>query len=583
VRAGRFAGGHRGWRHRLAGSGLLTAGLVLAIPAVAVAALTAGGGATGAGLPAVRAQSLTVTTADGALFGRTTGTVDQWLGIPYAASPAGRLRWAPPQPVTPWRGVRSALAYGNRCPQLADTNGPFTATMNCLNINVSAPAVIPSGGKLPVLFMIFGGRLVNGAGDQYDGSLIAQDEHMVVVSFNYRVGPFGFLTLPGLTSAKDAADGNFGLLDTEAALRWVRRNIGAFGGDASRVTIAGESSGGWSVCALLGSPPARALFRQAIMESGSCASQSRATARANALVLAAKAGCTVPATAAACLRGKPAGVILAASASYQPEFTSGGPEMPLPLAQAVASGRYDQVPVLMGTNRDEARIFTTSLTSYTRQQYVQLIASLYGSRAAAIRTLYPWSSFPRPYRTAYATAAVFTDSGFITGIGGCPEQTLAQQFAARAPAYFYEFDDRHAPPLSNSGPPGYQWGAGHAMELAYLWPSFTNGFSLYAELTGAQLRLSRQMIGYWGAFARTGAPEVPGQPAWPSYRDGRLESLRPGGHSQVLAGTAFAAEHHCGFWDGAGRTALAAAGAGGPGTVRWIPDQLPWVTLNPAG
>ena len=238
----------------------------------------------------------------------------------------------------------------------------------------------------------------------------------------------------------------------------------------------------------------------------------------------------------------------------------------------------------MGTNRDEARIFTTSLTSDTQQQYAQLIGSLYGSRAAAILKVYPWRSFPRPYRTAYAVAAVFTDSGFVTGIGGCPEQNLAGQFASRAPAYFYQFDDRHAPPLSNSGPPGYQWGAGHAMELAYLWPSFTNGFSLYAELAGAQARLSRQMIGYWGAFARTGAPEVPGQPAWPGYRGGRLMSLRPGGQSQVIGGAVFAAEHHCSFWDGPGQAARAAARAGAaPRPVTWTPDRLSWVTMRPAG
>ncbi len=572
--------GDRDGRRRPPRAGLLALAVAAALTATTVAAVTAWGRTAATGLPAVESRSLTVTAADGAVFGRTTGAVDQWLGIPYAAPPAGKLRWAPPRPATPWRGVRSALSYGNRCPQLADTNGPLTATMNCLNINVYAPSVIPAGGRLPVLFMIFGGRLVNGAGDQYDGSQIAQDEHMVVVSFNYRVGPFGFLTLPGLSTAKDAADGNFGLLDMEAALRWVRRNIGAFGGDPGRVTIAGESSGGWSVCALLASPPARGLFRQAIMESGSCASQSRAAARAGALALAAKAGCTVPAAVAACLRGKPATAILAASANYQPEFTSGGPELPLPPARAVATGRYDRVPILMGTNRDEARIFTTSLTSYTRQQYAQLIGSLYGSRAAAIVKVCPWTSFPRPYRTAYAVAAVFTDSGFVTGIGGCPERDLAAQFARRAPAYFYQFDDRHAPPLSNSGPPGYQWGAGHAMELAYLWPSFTNGFSLYAELTGAQARLSRQMTGYWGAFARTGAPEAAGQPAWPGYRNGRLMSLRPGGQSQVIGGAVFAAEHHCSFWDGTGKTAQAAARAGAaPRPVTWTPGRLSWVTL----
>jgi carboxylesterase type B len=563
-------------RRRIRGAGLTAAALAVAVSVTTITAVAAWGRTSAPGLPAVQSQSLTVTTAAGTVFGQTTGPVDQWLGIPYAAPPVGALRWQPPRPAKPWTGVRSALTYGNRCAQLADTNGPRVNTENCLNVNVYAPSVVPAGQKLPVLFMIFGGRLVNGAGDQYDGSLIAQDEHVIVVSFNYRVGPFGFLKLPGLTTSKDGAEGNFGLLDMEAALRWVRGNIAAFGGDPGKVTIAGESSGGWSVCTLLASPPAKGLFSQAIMESGSCASQPASTTSANSLTVAAKAGCPKPATAAACLRGKTAAAILAASTHYQPEFTSGGPDLPLPPAQAVASGHYDKVPILMGTNHDEARIFTTGVASDTKAQYVQLIDFLFGTRAAAILKVYPWRAFPRPYTAAYAAAAVFTDSGYITGIGGCPEQNLAQQLAKGAPTYFYQFDDRHAPPLTNTGPAGYDYGAGHAMELAYLWPSFTNGFSLYAELTRAQLRLSSQMLAYWGAFVRTGAPKVAGQPSWPQYRGRQLMSLQPGGHSHVIPGSTFAGEHHCAFWNGTGAEGAASAGAR---SVTWSPSQLAWITL----
>ena len=124
---------------------------------------------------------------------------------------------------------------------------------------------------------------------------------------------------------------------------------------------------------------------------------------------------------------------------------------------------------------------------------------------------YPFSSYPSPYTAAYAIGAIWTDSGFITGIGGCPAQNLAAQFASGTPTYLYQFDDRHAPGLNNNLP-GYQWGAGHAMELAYLWPSFNNGFSLYDLLTPAQLELSRQMVVWWGAFTRYHAPVAPGQP-----------------------------------------------------------------------
>jgi para-nitrobenzyl esterase len=143
---------------------------------------------------------------------------------------------------------------------------------------------------------------------------------------------------------------------------------------------------------------------------------------------------------------------------------------------------------------------------------------------------------------------IWTDSGFLTGIGGCPEQSLAGQFASTTRTYFYQFDDLHAPGLNNDHP-GYQWGAGHAMELAYLWPSFNNGFSLYDELTPAQLELSRQMVRYWGAFVATGRPQAGGQSAWPQYARGQLMSLRPGDQTQPISAAAYGAEHQCSFWN----------------------------------
>jgi carboxylesterase type B len=145
---------------------------------------------------------------------------------------------------------------------------------------------------------------------------------------------------------------------------------------------------------------------------------------------------------------------------------------------------------------------------------------------------------------------IWTDSGFLSGIGGCPEQNLAGQFASTTRTYFYQFDDLHAPGL-NMDYPGYQWGAGHAMELAYLWPSFNSGYSLYDLLTPAQLGLSEQMVRYWGAFAATGAPEVAGQPTWPRYASGRLMSLRPGDQTQTITADTFGAEHQCSFWNAA--------------------------------
>jgi para-nitrobenzyl esterase len=527
---------------------LAAAGLAAIMPLAAAAPAAAQGG-----LPAGHPGhgNLVVRTADGLLQGKSAEDTSQFLGIPYAAPPVGGLRWQAPQPARHWAGIRQATSYGNRCPQLASGNGPRSDSEDCLYLNVFAPPDARSGGphgKLPVLVMIHGGGLVNGSGDQHDGSLIVTTDHIIVVSVNYRLGVFGFLNVPGLGSSPVTANGNYGLLDQEAALRWVHRDIAAFGGDPSRVTIAGESAGGWSMCALMTSPPARGLFSAAIMESGSCASRTPADAQSAGLSFASGAGCPDAATAAACLRSLPPATLLNDSASYSPEFGSGGPELPVPPAQAVAAGDYAKVPLIIGDNHDEGRTFAQGLASDTEQQYVQLVDQQFGSRAPAVLQRYPWSAYPSPYTAAYAVGAIWTDSGFLAGIGGCPNQDLAGQFARTTPTYFYQFDDRHAPGL-NHNLPGYQWGAGHAMELAYLWPSFNNGFSLYDELTRAQLQLSRQMVVWWGAFARYHAPLAAGQPRWPRYSGGQLMSLRPGDQSQAISAAAYGAEHQCGFWN----------------------------------
>jgi carboxylesterase type B len=580
----------RGWIWRLSVAGVvLVAGYGLgaarggpalsdtgAPPAAAARSLSAPGGA------AVQPRSLTVTTDAGQVLGRRTALVDQFLGMPYAAPPVGALRWEPPQPVTPWTGIRSALSYGSRCAQLPSTNGPRFDTEDCLTINVYAPAVIPVQEKLPVLFMINGGELENGAGDQHDGSLLAQDDRIVVVSFNYRLGPFGFLTLPGLTASSVGANGNFGLLDMEAALSWVKRNIAAFGGDPGAVAIAGESAGAGSVCALLASPPAAGLFSRAIMESGSCTSESAATAQANSLSFAAQANCTVAATAASCLRATSEATLLDASSGYMPQFVSGGPELPIPPAQAIASGRFTKVPILLGTNRDEARPLAAAAANWTQQQYVQFVTSTFGTAlTSAVLKAYPLTSFAQPYAVAYALAAELTDSGVIEGIGGCSEQNLAQQFVSDGiPTFFYEFDDRNAPPLSKNIPPGYQEGAGHAMELAYMWPSFDNGFPLYPELTGAQLQLSRQMIAYWGSFVRYGSPWAAFQPPWLSYGSQLLMSLRPGDQSHEIPAATFATEHDCGFWNTVGRSAEGVPAAGTARLPAHISARARWLLTS---
>src|SRR6266699_3220884 len=254
----------------------IVAAVLLALGLLVPAALAAPGAPGGAG------HGLVVPTDRGLVQGKSAEGTDQWLGIPYAAPPTGALRWAAPRPAPRWPGIRQATSYGGRCAQLASGNGPRVDNEDCLYLNVYAPP--GHHGRLPVLVMIHGGGLTTGAGDQHDGSLIVNTDH----------------------------------------------NIAGFGGDPRAVAIDGESSGGWSMCALMTSPPARGLFRSAIMQSGSCATQTRAAARTASLAFAKQAGCPDSATVAACLRGLPEQALLDASASYQPLFISGGPELPVP-------------------------------------------------------------------------------------------------------------------------------------------------------------------------------------------------------------------------------------------------------------
>jgi carboxylesterase type B len=535
---------------RAARLGLLGIAAALALAATTAVAEPAGQSADPR--KPVKSQSLTVTTDKGQLYGRTTGAVNQWLGIPYAKPPTGPLRWAPPAPAESWTGVRSALSYSGRCSQLPSGQGPRIDNEDCLYLNIYAPSGIPAGEQLPVLFMIHGGGLLWGAGDQHDGSLLAQSNGIIVVSINYRLGPLGLLALPGLSSAEPA--GNFSLLDQVAALKWTAANIAAFGGNPSKVTIAGESAGGLAVCSLLASPLAKGLFSGAVMQSGSCRSNSQATAEGMALAFAKAAGCPTAATAAACLRGKDEDTLVSASANFVPIFyTYGGADLPIPPLKAIASGQFNRVPILMGDNHDEGRQFTTGFADYTSMQYEQFVNEAFGSLAPQVLAHYPWSAFPSQYTAAYAIGALLTDSWLFGGIGGCGSRQVASSLAKSTPVYFYQFDDRRAPALSDSLP-GFQFGAAHAVELPYLWPSFTNGRSLSAEFTPAQQDLSRQMVAYWGAFTRSGSPEASGQPGWPAYSasagaKARLMSLRAGHQTRTMTAATYSAEHQCSFWD----------------------------------
>jgi para-nitrobenzyl esterase len=230
-------------------AGVIALGTVLA-------AATAAGVSTAATHSSASATPV-VTIKDGALRGTARGATDEFLGIPYAAAPVGPLRWRPPQPAAPWSGERDATTFAPHCAQPATPFGAASLSEDCLYLNVFAPAGRKHGGEgRPVMVWIHGGGLVIGESEDYDPAQLAADG-TVVVTINYRLGALGFLAHPALADRPGGSTGAYGLMDHQAALRWVQRNIRAFGGNPRKVTIAGESAGGLSVLAHMASPPGR--------------------------------------------------------------------------------------------------------------------------------------------------------------------------------------------------------------------------------------------------------------------------------------------------------------------------------------
>jgi para-nitrobenzyl esterase len=309
-----------------------------------------------------------VTIDTGSLEGVDTAGVLVFRGIPYASPPVGDLRWKAPQPAKHWSGVRSATQLGHNCIQhqpYSDID-PFKAGISedCLYLNVWTKALPASHAPRPVLVWIHGGGFFAGFGgeERHNGARLAQ-KGAVVVTVNYRLGPFGFLAHPALAAeSPHHAAGNYGLLDQIAALQWVKRNIARFGGDPSRVTIFGESAGGMSVGSLIASPLATGLFQRAILESGTGVGvgiASRDTAQAAAIRYAESIGVRgVDANAARQLRAVNADTVLAASLpgpSGAPRFwpTVDGYVLPLPVDSALLTGKFNVVPIIVGSNRDE--------------------------------------------------------------------------------------------------------------------------------------------------------------------------------------------------------------------------------------
>src|SRR5215468_3655441 len=336
-----------GWRARtrLAVAGVTLGALAAAAPAASASTL---GGRDAAGGPVTG-------TANGAVRGLANGAVKEFLGIPYAAPPVGALRWQPPQPAASWSGVRDATQFAPHCPQSASPFGQASTSEDCLYLNVFTPSHQQAGSHFPVMVWIHGGALVTGESNDYDPTALATDG-VTVVTINYRLGALGFLAHPALADSSGQS-GDYGLMDQQAALRWVQSNIAAFGGDPQNVTVFGESAGGLSTLSQVASPQASGLFERAIVESGSynLTQASLAAAEAAGAAFAAKAGCA--SQTAACLRSLPVSTILASenTAGYTPNLNS--EVLPQTLGTAFSTGAFNRVPIINGTNHDEWRLF----------------------------------------------------------------------------------------------------------------------------------------------------------------------------------------------------------------------------------
>jgi len=508
-------------------------------------------------------------TEDGIFRGVAAPNMNEFLGIRYAQAPVGDLRWRPP--VRPERaaGIQDAIRFANHCPQPASPFGLPSTTEDCLFLNVFTPIRSDSsgqlgtrgpGGPLPVMFWMHGGALVVGESDDYNPQRLV-GQGVVVVTINYRLGALGFLAHPALSAegAESSNDrnhapssGDYGIMDQQLALQWVKRNIAAFGGDPSNITIFGESAGGLSTFSNLVSPSAKGLFERAIVESGAyqLSLPSLATAEAQGTTFATAEGCTDQ--TAACLRALTVAQILAKENAAGYVTNVDNRVIPQSIDTALTSGEFNRVPLINGSNHDEWRLFVALNDVFagiipTPANYPQVIAATLGIPVAAtapIVALYPPGTTTES--TELALGALGTDAIFA-----CPARFASELTSRFVPTFAYEFNDENAP--QNFLPfAGFPYGASHASELQYL---FDIRPSIPAPpLNADQQQLASNMVDYWATFATQANPNQRNTPNWHAFNvvNQEMQSFVPPTPQNEIT---FAIDHKCAFWDAAtGRT-----------------------------
>lgn len=467
----------------------------------------------------------TVQIDTGRLSGVHQGAIglDEFKGIAYAAPPVGALRWKPPQPAAAWNGVRKADRFGPRCMQrplfddmMFRSNG---MSEDCLYLNVWTPAGAESK-QLPVLVYFYGGGFLAGDGSEfrYDGASLAQ-RGIVVVTVNYRLDVFGFLALPALAAeSPQHAAGNYGLLDQVAALRWVRRNIAAFGGNPDAVTIGGESAGSMSVSALMASPLSKGLMQRAIGESGAVLANLAPQSRANAERQGEAFQRHVGADSLAQLRAMPADVLLAACGDKGvPDFGLDIDGWLLPRAPAAIyeAGEQAHIPLLVGSNSEEGS-YANLLDGKapTPANYRAVVTQQFGKHADKALKLYPG----RDEAEVKASGSALAGDEFIA-LATWRWMHL-QRTTGDAPVYYYYF--AKARPAKRDGSAGPDAGAVHSGEIEYALGNLATNHVF--AWTDEDRKTSTAMEGYFANFIKTGNPNGAGLPHWPAAmpKDGGL-------------------------------------------------------------
>jgi para-nitrobenzyl esterase len=496
-------------------------------------------------------MAATVETAKGKLSGALSGNVAVFRGVPYAAPPLGALRWAPPAPHAGWAGVRDATKDGAAPPQLPSrlervmgrADFPNGQGEDCLTLTINAPWPA-AGGKRPVMVFFHGGAWMSGAGSLslYGGAELARFGDAVVVGVNYRLGALGYLHVPELPASGSGA--NYGLLDHVAALEWVRDNIAGFGGDPANVTIFGQSAGGGSIATLMEMPQAVKLFRRAILQSAAIMphqtpeAASRVTGEMlKALGLASAAG----------LRDVPVAKLLDAQRAAM--MAVGKPSDPTPVYRmvhdgavlntdppaGVAAGRAKGIEMMIGTTRDEVHAFFINNEAIANIDRADMANALKGSTRVAAMGNAEAVVDAYAKRMPKASAPALFSAIRTDGMFRLPSLRFADAQEKHARTYVYRFDWQPAADAP--------YGAAHCIELPFVFGNFADWDNAPVPPTmlaggdrAAMTRLSREIMGAWCAFARTGDPNHAGLPTWEPWSRAQRRSFVFDAQSRAVTG-----------------------------------------------